>query len=132
MERNHEPSQEPEDDTVRYVLGWVFTIAVVVAGQFAREFHSGLAEVLVYIVAVICWLESDTRRVMKAFHKRIKALEQKIEELSASSSQARARAPDVVDEAQKGAGERDPEKARPGSDPGWVPVFGKDHAPPAT
>ena len=23
----------------------------------------------------------------------------------------------------------DPEKARPGPDPGWRPVFGKDHAP---
>jgi hypothetical protein len=26
--------------------------------------------------------------------------------------------------------EHDPEKACPGLDPGWVPVFGKDHAPP--
>jgi nicotinate dehydrogenase subunit A len=26
--------------------------------------------------------------------------------------------------------EHDPEKARLGLDPGWVPVFGKDHAPP--
>jgi hypothetical protein len=25
--------------------------------------------------------------------------------------------------------ERDPEKACPGLDPGWKPVFGKDHAP---
>ena len=25
--------------------------------------------------------------------------------------------------------EHDPEKACPGLDPGWVPVFGKDHAP---
>jgi hypothetical protein len=24
--------------------------------------------------------------------------------------------------------EHDPEKACPGRDPGWVPVFGKDHA----
>jgi pimeloyl-ACP methyl ester carboxylesterase len=28
--------------------------------------------------------------------------------------------------------EHDPEKACPGPDPGWVPVFGKDHAPPNT
>jgi hypothetical protein len=26
--------------------------------------------------------------------------------------------------------EHDPEKACPGLDPGWIPVFGKDHAPP--
>jgi hypothetical protein len=26
--------------------------------------------------------------------------------------------------------EHDPEKAWPGLDPGWAPVFGKDHAPP--
>jgi hypothetical protein len=26
--------------------------------------------------------------------------------------------------------EHDPEKACPGLDPGWLPVFGKDHAPP--
>ena len=26
--------------------------------------------------------------------------------------------------------EHDPENACPGLDPGWVPVFGKDHAPP--
>jgi hypothetical protein len=25
--------------------------------------------------------------------------------------------------------EHDPEKACPGLDPGWKPVFGKDHAP---
>src|SRR5262249_9081434 len=25
--------------------------------------------------------------------------------------------------------EHDPEKACPGLDPGWIPVFGKDHAP---
>jgi hypothetical protein len=25
--------------------------------------------------------------------------------------------------------EHDPEKACPGLDPGWTPVFGKDHAP---
>ena len=25
--------------------------------------------------------------------------------------------------------EHDPEKAWPGRDPGWIPVFGKDHAP---
>jgi hypothetical protein len=24
--------------------------------------------------------------------------------------------------------EHDPEKASPGLDPGWIPVFGKDHA----
>jgi hypothetical protein len=24
----------------------------------------------------------------------------------------------------------DPEKACPGLDPGWTPVFGKDHTPP--
>src|ERR1700741_1247081 len=28
--------------------------------------------------------------------------------------------------------EHDPEKACPGLDPGWKPVFGKDHAPPAS
>jgi hypothetical protein len=28
--------------------------------------------------------------------------------------------------------EHDPEKACPGLDPGWVPVFGKDHAPTIT
>jgi hypothetical protein len=26
--------------------------------------------------------------------------------------------------------EHDPEKACPGLDPGWAPVFGKDHSPP--
>src|SRR5215211_4915815 len=26
--------------------------------------------------------------------------------------------------------EHDPENACPGLDPGWIPVFGKDHAPP--
>jgi hypothetical protein len=26
--------------------------------------------------------------------------------------------------------EHDPEKACPGLDPGWIPVFRKDHAPP--
>src|SRR5262245_53627234 len=26
-------------------------------------------------------------------------------------------------------GEHDPERAWPGLDPGWIPVFGKDHAP---
>jgi hypothetical protein len=25
--------------------------------------------------------------------------------------------------------EHDPEKARPGLDPGWIPAFRKDHAP---
>jgi hypothetical protein len=29
-----------------------------------------------------------------------------------------------------GALEHDPEKARPGLDPGRIPVFRKDHAPP--
>jgi hypothetical protein len=28
--------------------------------------------------------------------------------------------------------EHDPEKACPGPDPGWIPVLGKDHAPPTT
>src|SRR6266568_3205277 len=28
--------------------------------------------------------------------------------------------------------EHDPEKACPGLDPGWTPVFGKDHAQPKT
>jgi len=28
--------------------------------------------------------------------------------------------------------EHDPENACPGLDPGWVPVFGKDHAPTVT
>src|SRR5262245_50380656 len=28
--------------------------------------------------------------------------------------------------------EHDPEKACPGLDPGWAPVFGKDHAPSIT
>src|SRR5438105_15299217 len=31
--------------------------------------------------------------------------------------------------AKFGAPEHDPEKACPGLDPGWLPVFGKDHAP---
>jgi hypothetical protein len=29
----------------------------------------------------------------------------------------------------KGKLEHDPEKACPGPDPGWIPVFGKNHAP---
>ena len=28
--------------------------------------------------------------------------------------------------------EHDPEKAWPGLDPGWIPVFGKEHAPTIT
>jgi hypothetical protein len=28
--------------------------------------------------------------------------------------------------------EHDPEKAWPGRDPGWIPVFGKGHAPTIT
>ena len=30
--------------------------------------------------------------------------------------------------ARVGRMQHDPEKARPGLDPGWIPIFGKDHA----
>ena len=37
-------------------------------------------------------------------------------------------AAEKIEKPKPEAAEHDPEKACPGLDPGWVPVFGKDHA----